>query len=230
MSEHDRREDTRAAGITRRQFVTTVAGTGAGLMIVPRHVLGRGFQAPSDLVNVAIVGIHGMGAENARGVMSQNIVAICDCDLGLLDGKLAQWTRQAQAGPRAEGQPPGTQPPSPFHDLGPSKAQLAANTKWPAPDDTATLRSFVDKQIPRLQKYQDYREMLEKQKDLDAIIVATPDHMHAVIASNAMDAGKHVYVQKPLCWSVHEARHLQKKAAEKKTIVTQMGNQRHSND
>ena len=72
--------------------------------------------------------------------------------------------------------------------------------------------------------------MLEKQKDLDAIIVATPDHMHAVIASNAMDLGKHVYVQKPLCWSVHEARHLQKKAAEKKNVVTQMGNQRHSND
>ena len=50
--------------------------------------------------------------------------------------------------------------------------------------------------------------MLDKQKDIDAIIVATPDHMHAVIASNAMDVGKHVYVQKPLCWSVHEARHL----------------------
>src|SRR3712207_2529214 len=71
--------------------------------------------------------------------------------------------------------------------------------------------------------------MLEKQKDLDAIIIATPDHMHAVQASNAMDAGKHVYVQKPLCWSVHEARHLARKAAETKT-VGQMGNQRHSED
>ena len=49
------------------------------------------------------------------------------------------------------------------------------------------------------------------------------------IASNAMDAGKHVYVQKPLCWSVHEARHLAKKAAEKK-VVAQQGNQRHSGD
>ncbi len=231
MSTHDRPEDTKAAGMSRRQFVTTVAGAGAGLMIVPRHVLGRGFQAPSDLVNVAVVGIHGMGAENARAVMSQNIVAICDCDLGLLDGKLAQWTRQAQAPPRAANQgPPNASPPSPFKIWGPSKAQLAANAKWPAQDEAANLRSFVERQIPRLTKYRDYREMLEKQKDLDAIIVATPDHMHAVIASNAMDAGKHVYVQKPLCWSVHEARHLQKKAAEKKRIVTQMGNQRHSSD
>jgi predicted dehydrogenase len=71
--------------------------------------------------------------------------------------------------------------------------------------------------------------MLEKQKDIDAVIVATPDHMHAVIASNAMDLGKHVYVQKPLCWSVHEARHLARKAAEKK-VMAQMGNQRHSVD
>ena len=72
--------------------------------------------------------------------------------------------------------------------------------------------------------------MLEKQKDIDAVIVATPDHMHAVIASAAMSLGKHVYVQKPLCWSVHEARHLAKKAIDNPKVVTQMGNQRHSAD
>jgi predicted dehydrogenase len=219
--------------VSRRDFVTTAAGAGAALMIVPRHVLGRGFQAPSDLVNVATVGFSGMGASNTRAVMSQNVVALCDVDFDLLDNRLEQWARavkegaqrreqQGQQGAGREGEPK-------FQDFGPSKAQLAANARWPDQDSQANLERFVQQQVPRLQKYQDYREMLEKQKDLDAIIVATPDHMHAVIASNAMDLGKHVYVQKPLCWSVHEARHLAKKAKEKK-VFAQMGNQRHSAD
>ena len=71
--------------------------------------------------------------------------------------------------------------------------------------------------------------MLEKQKDIDAVVIATPDHMHAPIATLAMDLGKHVYVQKPLCWSVEEARVLAKKAKDRK-VVTQMGNQGHSTD
>jgi predicted dehydrogenase len=219
--------------VSRRDFVTTAAGAGAALMIVPRHVLGRGFQAPSDLVNVATVGFSGMGASNTRAVMSQNVVALCDVDFDLLDNRLEQWARavkegaqrreqQGEQGAGREGEPK-------FQDFGPSKAQLAANARWPDQDSQANLERFVQQQVPRLQKYQDYREMLEKQKDLDAIIVATPDHMHAVIASNAMDLGKHVYVQKPLCWSVHEARHLAKKAKEKK-VFAQMGNQRHSAD
>jgi len=212
---------------TRREFITNVATTAVGLTIVPRHVLGRGFQAPSDLVNVAMVGINGMGAVNAQAVMSQNMVAICDCDLDLLDGKLAEWTKRAQAPPSQRPAPP--EAASSFKSHGPSKAQLAANERWPDQDARATLTRFVEQQLPRLQKYQDYREMLEKQKDLDAVMIATPDHMHAVIASNAMDAGKHVYVQKPMCWSVHEARHLAKKAKEK-NVVAQQGNQRHSSD
>ena len=130
--------------------------------------------------------------------------------------------RHVRAGP-----PP---PPTPWRDFGPSKAQVAADARLAGDRPEATLRRFVDEQIPRVQKYRDYREMLEKQKDIDAVIVATPDHMHAVIASAAMSLGKHVYVQKPLCWSVYEARHLAKKALDNPKVVTQMGNQRHSAD
>jgi predicted dehydrogenase len=213
--------------VSRRQFFKTTIGATAALTIVPRHVLGRGFQAPSDLVNVAVVGVSGMGAANARAVMSQNIVALCDVDLELLDRTLAGWSK-----PRTPSTPrPGpTPPPQPWKDFGPSKAQLLADAKCAAINPDATLQRFVEEQLPRVGKYQDYREMLAKQKDLDAVIIATPDHMHAPIASAAMSLGKHVYVQKPMCWSVHEARHLAKKAKDNPKIVTQMGNQRHSLD
>src|SRR5262245_15181525 len=210
---------------TRRQFVKTTAAA-AAFSIVPRHVLGRGYRAPSDLVNIATVGVTGMGASNTRAVMSQNIVALCDVDFDLLDQRLAEWSKPRQPGQNRQ---PATPPPQAWRDFGPSKAQAEADARWPAQDSAATLRRFVDEQLPRVQKYRDYREMLEKQKDIDAVIVATPDHMHAVIASNAMSLGKHVYVQKPLCWSVAEARHLAKKAIETK-VFAQMGNQRHSSD
>ena len=94
MSNSEKRDpsDRLSSGVSRRDFVSTAAATAAAFMIVPRHVLGRGFQAPSDAVNVACIGINGQGAVNTRAVMSQNVVAICDCDLDLLDNRLAQWT------------------------------------------------------------------------------------------------------------------------------------------
>ena len=88
MDDREQKTSKQPAGITRRDFMNAAAITGAGFMIVPRHVLGQGMTPPSDLVNVATVGINGMGASNTQAVMSHNIVAICDCDLTLLDAKL----------------------------------------------------------------------------------------------------------------------------------------------
>lgn len=82
---------------------------------------------------------------------------------------------------------------------------------------------------PKAKKYKDFRKMLEKQKDIDAVVIATPDHTHALSAAAAMEMGKHVYVQKPLTHSVWESRYLTK-LAKRTGVVTQMGNEGHSND
>jgi predicted dehydrogenase len=87
----------------------------------------------------------------------------------------------------------------------------------------------VFSEYPKAKKYKDYRRMLENQKDIDAVVIATPDHTHAVIAAAAMELGKHVYLQKPLTHSIWESRHLTK-LAEKTGVVTQMGNEGHSKD
>ncbi len=78
-------------------------------------------------------------------------------------------------------------------------------------------------------QYTDFRRMLDERDDIDAVIIATPDHTHAVAASMAMQMGKHVYVQKPLTRTVREARRLLE-LADEYNVVTQMGNQGHSHD
>ena len=85
----------------------------------------------------------------------------------------------------------------------------------------------LKKQFPDLRVYDDFRVLLDKEKDLHSVNVSTPDHMHAPIAMTAMTRGLHVYGQKPLTQTIHEARRLTEVAAEKK-LVTQMGIQIHS--
>tara|TARA_B100001093_G_scaffold20284_1_gene18193 strand:+ start:1425 stop:2885 length:1461 start_codon:yes stop_codon:yes gene_type:complete len=84
------------------------------------------------------------------------------------------------------------------------------------------------KKYPKAKKYEDFREMLDKEKDIDAVTISTPDHTHASVATNAMKRGIHVYVQKPLTHNIFEARLLTELARENK-VVTQMGNQGASN-
>jgi predicted dehydrogenase len=160
--------------LTRRRFLKGTTASAAAIMVVPRHVLGGlGYTAPSDKLNLAGIGVGGMGKNNLAACEAENIVALCDVD------------------------------------------------------DAYSAQAY--ERFPTAKKYRDYRKMLEQQKDIDAIIIATPDHTHAVIAMAAMQMGKHVYVQKPITHSVYEARKLTE-AARKYKVVTQMGNQGHSGD
>ena len=90
------------------------------------------------------------------------------------------------------------------------------------------ISSKSRERFPKANFYQDYRVMFDKQKDIDAVTISSPDHVHALQALAAMDEGVHVYVQKPLTHNIKEARMLTETAREKK-IVTQMGNQGASN-
>src|SRR6266540_5720811 len=198
--------------ISRRRFIETVGTTGVGLTIVPRHVLGRGLTAPSDRLNIAGVGVGGMGKTNMLNVsLGNNIVALCDVDWDYA-GKA--WDSLAANLKREE-------------ERLPKVTETLARRN--SVERIESLKKVMAEDLPRIKRYRDYRQMLEKQKDIDAVVVATPDHMHALIALAAMDLGKHVYVQKPLTWSVAEARALAKKAKSTR-VVTQMGNQGHSWD
>ncbi|MGB3618714.1 MAG: Gfo/Idh/MocA family oxidoreductase [Catalinimonas sp.] len=160
------------SGMNRRTFLKGSAMTAAAFTIVPRHVLGGpGYTAPSDKLNIAGVGVGGMGKVNLKNLASQNIVALCDVDYG-------------HAAP-------------------------------------------VFEQYPKAKRYQDYRRMLDERRDIDGLVIATSDHTHAVIALAGMQMGKHLYVQKPLTATVHEARVLAEEAA-RTGVVTQMGNQGHA--
>lgn len=181
--------------LSRRTFLAQTAALGAGVMIVPRHVLGgRGYTAPSDRLNIAMIGGGGMAASNAFALIAggQRIAAIADIDQANAD--------RAAAGRAAPNPRTGERDPM----GGQMVAQYAAATR-----------------------YSDFRRMLEAERGVDGVVIACPDHIHAVAAKAAMELGKHVYVQKPLTHSVHEARVL-RDTARRTGVITQMGNQGHS--
>ena len=155
--------------VTRRDFIRTVGTTGAGLTIVPRHVLGRGQTAPSDRLNIAGVGVGGMGKINLLNVaLGNNIVALCDADWGVA-GK-AWDTLDADLKREQERLPKVTD----------------ATARKNSVERIDSLKQMIA-ELPRIKRHRDYREMLDQQKDIDAVVVATPDHLHAPIAMAAMD-------------------------------------------
>jgi predicted dehydrogenase len=145
--------------------------------------------APSDKVNIAVIGAGGQGASNMSKLTGQNIVATADVDYD--------------------------------HVL----HALVDKTGWIAPSKEP-LKAAYD----RATRYTDYRKMFDAQKDIEAVLIATPDHHHAVAARWAMERGYHVFVQKPLTYNITESRRLAALAAANPKMVTQMGNQGHSGD
>ena len=178
---------------SRRQFITTAATAVAAATIVPRHVLGGpGFVAPSDKVNVAIIGAGGQGRTNVRSLLQENdcqVIAIADpCE----EWDISRFYYGGKAG------------------RGPVKAEIEQAYAAKTPNFACAV-------------YEDFRVMLEKEKAVDAVLIATPDHSHAYISIFAMKAGKHVYCEKPLTHDIAEAR-IVARVARETGVATQMGN------
>ncbi len=156
-------------GLTRRALIP-----GAAALIVPRRVLGGpGYQAPSDTLNIAGVGVAGMGRRYLKNCETENIVALCDVDHG--------------------------------------------------------FAAKVFKRYPKAKVYTDFRELLDKEKSIDAVVVATPDHNHAMIQMAALRLRKHIYSAKPLTHNLHELRTVANAARDAK-VATQMSVQSCASD
>ena len=105
-------------------------------------------------------------------------------------------------------------------------AKSFVDNKGVARPEMQPLKAAYD----RAARFADYRRMFDARKDIDAVVIATPDHHHAIAAKQAMERGLHVYVQKPLTYTVREGRTLLDVARRNPKLVTQMGNQGHSGD
>jgi predicted dehydrogenase len=184
---------------SRRRFIATTTSALAATTIVPRHVLGGArFVAPSDKVNVAVIGVGGQGLHNARALFQEE-----DCQIIAVADPAEEWDLSAfYYGGKA--------------GWGPVRVEIEQTYAERTPNSVCAA-------------YEDFRVMLEKEKAIDAVLIATPDHVHAYASIYAMKAGKHVYCEKPLTHSVEEARTVARVARET-GVATQMGNQGRSGE
>jgi hypothetical protein len=182
--------------IHRRHFLGTVAAGTAGLMVLRESRSSWSYQANQKL-NVALVGVGGRGTWFVDTIpRMERVVALCDVNQKKIDDTFQYWTR---VGAR--------------YAASPHSWERSAGVEF----------QRLVQQRPRT--FPDFRHMLENMgQGIDVVVVATPDHTHAIVSAAAIRAGKAVFCEKPLTRTVHEARALRELARRYK-VPTAMGNQ-----
>ena len=223
------------SAISRRKFLGHSAAAAVGFTIVPRRVLGGvGYVPPSDKVNIAFIGV---GAQGLRVMLhflrEPDVQGVAVCDVNRSAANYPQWEKHEFCKSVREllGVKSGWDWLSP--DLPLQLSHTLRVTSGVAGREPA--QKIVDAYNATQQRsgqsrgcsaYTDFRELLDKQKDLDAVVVCTTDHLHAAVSAAAMKKGKHVFCQKPLTHTIYEARRLSE-IARQTGVATQIavGNQ-----
>lgn len=196
MRDHKETAKRQEGKISRRGFMGAAAAM-AAFTVVPRSVLGgAGNTPPSRKINLAFIGTGGQGIVNLKRLLDfPEIRVIAVCDVN----EVSDYSEFYFGGTA------GREPARQIAEQAYAKQQPSGAYKG------------VD-------TYTDFRQMLQDRKDIDAVLVATPDHVHAVASMAAMKLGKHVYCEKPLTNTVYESRKLGE-AVRLYKVATQMGNQ-----
>lgn len=183
------------ARISRRRFLRSSAVIGAGLTVLPAGLV-RGYAA-NEKINVALVGVGGRGTWFVDTIpRMESVVAVCDVNATKVADAFRHWD-----------------------EFG--KKYAVSEHSW----ERTAAQEFQRLAQRRPKTFSDFRRMLDEMgRELDAVVVATPDHTHAVVSAAAIKAGKHVFCEKPLTRTVHESRALRELARQHK-VATAMGNQ-----
>ncbi|AXY72844.1 gfo/Idh/MocA family oxidoreductase [Paraflavitalea soli] len=186
--------------ISRRQFIDTTAKASLAFTIVPRHVLGGpGYIAPSDKLNLAYIGCGTQGLrEMCELITNPAIQIISVCDPNKMSTNYIDWS------------------PNGIRD---DIRKVLGDANWGAsyqgiPGGRDIGKELVDRYYSKQQNnsnksctsYADFRELLEKEKDIDVVKIMTPDHLHGYISIAAMKKGKQVVIHKPLSNRLYEAK------------------------
>ncbi len=214
MKTGDTTNQSRSPIVSRRKFIAAGGAAAAAFTIVPRHVLGGvGFVAPSEKITVGYIGCGTQGLREMPGLLAMpevQIVAVCDPVKKSHD--YVDWSRDGLRTELAEalGRPDWRRG-APGIPGGRDVAKEVVETSYANQRRADKFRGCA--------AYADFRQLLEQERDVNAVKVMTPDHLHATVAIAAMKKGKHVMMHKPIANRLQEAR-LVLETARKTNVAT----------